>query len=191
MENNKAVFFVVIVGIILSLLFNLIFGGKEEKQPTPAPTQNQTTNGETDSSRPDPLEAERKAQEQKTEQDKKEIEGFIKEFLTKYLEYDPTKPTAHIESVKNDLDPSIFQTEFTIYKTPISDWRNRKLKKIHDLVITPMDNGYYQVEATAEIELTTTKGTFTQFSGFSCEVSKEDSGWKIKVLNYYSGDGEE
>jgi hypothetical protein len=182
MKNRKAVIFVVFVGIILALLFRSFFESKEEKQAKPVPIQNE---------KPDQWEEERKEQEQQTEQDKKEIEGFIKNFLTKYLEYDPENPAAHIESVKNDLDASIFHAELTTYKIQISDWRDRNLKEIRDLVFTPKDNGFYSVEAVAEAELTTTKGTVTYFTSFSFEVRKEETGWKIKTLNYYSDDGEE
>ncbi|WP_028776784.1 hypothetical protein [Shimazuella kribbensis] len=173
--NKKILVLIIGVGVLGLFLLSWIFADDEEQKP-------QTNNPPVTSDTPSQEEIEAKGNvnsEDLSQSKNNSIKAFARDFTTKYLTYNPSKPTAHIESVKNLMSPELYNEQMALFKNGSPTITNIEIRKIY---ITDIYVGYKHDNLTVPIDvtLTTKQGQKVDTTYiYIYNIIPDGTGWKV------------
>lgn len=173
--SKKILVLIIAIGVLGLFLLSWLFNRSEtEKNQN---TQQETTDN---SFTPSQQEIEADANSDDLSQSKNNsLQVFTRDFTTKYLNYNPSKPQAHIESLKGVMESNIYAQEMTKNKTPSVTKKSIKIQKIYITDIIVGDR-YTSVTVLIDVTLTTTDDKkIEQTYEYRYDIVPDKNGWKV------------
>jgi hypothetical protein len=184
MRKGTVIVILLALGILVFLFWLLFIHDEEKDSPPPSETTNTTTESNQKTQEDDEQEKQTKLFEQK-------LEKFVTEVLTIYSQYDPNKPTAHLDQLKPYITDQIYQEQKQLYSVPIPEITNRRLIAFNGLDYKVDERSGIIVEAYITIETTNSGHTFQTQQFYSLDLVPNGDSWIIRGLQYYDGHGSE
>jgi hypothetical protein len=178
MMDKQAAVIIGVIGVVLALILYWIFGGTEneaEKQPPQTPPVTNTTPSNEEQ------EAKGNASTDQLSKDQNEsVKNFARDFTKKYLNYNPSKPTAHIESLKSLMADDVYAQQIALFKAGNPNIKSIQIKKIY---ITDIETGewYNTLTVPVDVTISTAQGQKVDFTYIYVYNISQDSktGWKM------------
>jgi hypothetical protein len=175
MNKKLVLVLIIIVGVLGLFLLSWIFDDGEEQNPqanNPPVTSDTPTEEE--------IEAKGNVNSKDLSQAKNNsIKAFARDFTTKYLTYNPSNPTAHIESVKNLMSPELYNEQKALFKNGSPTITNIEIRKIY---ITEIYVGYKHNNLTVPIDVTLTTKNGQKVDAtyiYVYNIIPDGTGWKV------------
>lgn len=176
--SKKILVLIIAIGVIGLFLLTWLFNRSEpEKNQN---TQQQQTPDNSFTPSQEEIEAKGDVNSQELSDSKNDsLKAFVRDFTTKYLNYNPSNPQAHIESLKNVMAPNIYSQEMAKNKNPSATQKSIQIKKIYITDIIVGDK-YNSVIVPIDITLTTTDNSKVDLTYiYRYDVIPDKNGWKV------------
>ncbi|SFX41518.1 hypothetical protein SAMN04487866_10720 [Thermoactinomyces sp. DSM 45891] len=112
-----------------------------------------------------------------------QVEPFLTTFFNNFYQYDAKKPTAHVERVKNNLDPSLYEMLKAQYKEPFSDTKKMEFRDFKIESRTTEDTQDIRLELIAHITFTGSDNkAVTEPQFISILLKPNGDTWKVRWL---------
>ncbi|TCP68310.1 hypothetical protein [Baia soyae] len=112
-----------------------------------------------------------------------QIDSFLTSFLKDLYQYNASKPTAHVERVKNRLDPSLYEMLQAQYKEPFADTKKMEFRDFKIESKTVEDTQDIRLELTANITFTGPDNkAVTEPQFISILLKPSGDTWKVRWL---------
>ncbi|MDQ0416507.1 hypothetical protein J2Z48_000674 [Croceifilum oryzae] len=112
-----------------------------------------------------------------------QVESFLTTFLKDLYQYSSAKPTAHVERVKNRLDPSLYEILKAQYKEPFADTKKMEFQDFKMESRTVEDSQDIRLELTANITFTGPDNkAVTEPQFISILLKPSGDTWKVRWL---------
>lgn len=111
------------------------------------------------------------------------LESFVTSFLADLYQYESTKPTAHVERVKDRLEPSLYEMLKGQYKEPFVDTKTMKFKDFQIQSKELEDTQDLRLELLANITFTQSDNTtVTETQVIALTLKPNGDTWKVRWL---------
>jgi hypothetical protein len=165
-----------VVGVLGLFLLSWVFNKSETEQTNNIQQQQTPDNSFTPSQ--EELEADANSDEL-SQSKNNSLKSFVRDFTTKYLNYDASKPQAHIESLKNVMETNLYTQEMAKNKSPSATMKSLQIKQIYIADIIVGDK-YNSVIVPIDVTLTTTDNTKVDLTyEYRYDIVPDQNGWKV------------
>lgn len=185
---KKSDIIVIALGIAILVFlfwFLFIYEDSEEKKKQPQKQETITTTDNT-TTQPSPEEKQQMAAEKELEN---KVKQFTTDFLKKYSQYNPAKPTDQIEQIKPFVTDQVYQEQKNLYSVPMPNMKSRRYLSLSDFQYTQQERKNITVEAVVNIETINDNQTFTQEIYYILDLTPIGDSWKVRGMQYV-GHGE-